>query len=220
MCSIDTTAGADKNQEFLAICQTRGNARVATPNRIYQQRLTKAALLSIALFTAGCAKPSDSRTPPIQPIYDKTTGQLQLLVIKRDVDGDGKIDRWDYYGPDRKFRKFGFSLQNDGQEDAWAYVGPDGATMRIESSPRRNGRIQRIEHFEHDVLARAEDDTDGDGKIDKWETYDGPRLATVAFDTTHRGRPDRRFVYGADGSVRVEVDPRGDGHFVDADARP
>ena len=141
-----------------------------------------------------------------------------MLIAKWDGNGDGKIDRWDYYGPDRRLQKSGFSLQNDGMEDAWAYIGPDGSTTRIESSPARNGKIQRIEHFEHDVLTRAEEDTDGDGNIDKWETFDGLSLAMVAFDSAHRGRPDRRLVYGADGSVRVEVDPRGDGRFVEAGA--
>ena len=60
-------------------------------------------------------------------------------------------------------------------------------------STQRDGKIDRIEHYERDVLVRAEEDTDGDGTIDKWETYDGARLASVAFDTTHhRGTPDRR----------------------------
>ena len=77
--------------------------------------------------------------------------------------------------------------------------------------------MNRFEHYEKDVLVRAEEDTDGDGKIDKWETYDGARLASVAFDTTHRGTPDRRLIYGADGSARLEVDSAGDGHFVLAD---
>ncbi len=45
--------------------------------------------------------------------------------------------------------------------------------MRIDVSTHRDGRIDRIEHYERDVLVRAEEDTDGDGKIDKWETYDG-----------------------------------------------
>jgi len=40
----------------------------------------------------------------------------------------------------------------------------------------------------------------------------------VAFDTRHRGAPDRRLVYGADGAVRVEVDPAGDGHFIEEKA--
>lgn len=173
------------------------------------------ALLSLALFIGACKRQAGPATGPLEPIYDPRTGQLQLIVAKRDTNGDGTIDRWDYYGPDRRLKKFGFSLQNDGREDAWAYVGPDGSTTRIESSPRRNGKIQRVEQFEHDVLTRAEEDTDGDGKVDKWETFDGARLAQVAFDTAHRGSPDRRLVYRVDGTVRIEVDPRGDGQFVE-----
>ncbi len=61
------------------------------------------------------------------------------------------------------------------------------------------------------MLVRAEEDTDGDGALDKWETYEQSRLASVSFDTTHhRGAPDRRLIYGADGSARVEVDWAGE----------
>ena len=51
-----------------------------------------------------------------------------------------------------------------------------------------------MEYYERDVLVRAEEDTDADGKVDKWETYDGARLASVALDTSHRGVPDRRLI--------------------------
>jgi hypothetical protein len=185
----------------------------------------------------GCAR---AREPKLEPVYDPLTGKLQLLKydskgrgrfdtfrymdgarvtrIEIDSDGDGKIDRWEHYGPDQKLEKVGFSLRNDGKEDAWAWVGPDGATTRVESSPRRDGKVSRTEYYDHGVLVRAEEDSDGEGRIDRWETYDGPRLATVAFDTMHRGTPDRRIVYAADSSVRIEVDPRGDGHFVAASA--
>ena len=64
------------------------------------------------------------------------------------------------------------------------------------------------------MIASAEEDSDGDGKFDKWEIYDGTRLASVAFDTQHRGTPDRRLVYGANGTARLEVDMKGDGQFV------
>ena len=168
---------------------------------------------------ASCSRAPAPGGGPLTPVYDPATGKLQLLIAPKDSNGDGKVDRWDYYGTDRRLQKFGFSLQSDGKEDAWAFIGPDGTTIRIESSPRRNGKIQRIEHFDHDVLTAAEEDTDGDGKIDKWETFEGTRLAIVAFDTKHKGVPDRRLVYGADGSVRSEVDPRGDGHFVEATAQ-
>ena len=58
------------------------------------------------------------------------------------------------------------------------------------------------------------------GRSDKWETYDGERLSSVAYDTQHRGAPDRRLVYAPDGTVRVDVDLKGDGHFVPASGAP
>ena len=79
---------------------------------------------------------------------------------------------------------------------------------------RRDGKVTRVEYHDREAIVRAEEDTDGDGKMDKWETFEGDRLATVAFDTRHRGLPDRRLVYGSDGSARLEVDATGDGHFV------
>jgi hypothetical protein len=55
--------------------------------------------------------------------------------------------------------------------------------------------------------------------MDKWETYEANRLASVAFDTSHRGTPDRRIIYGPNGSARFEVDLKGTGQFVSADSK-
>jgi hypothetical protein len=149
----------------------------------------------------------------------------RVVRIEIDKDEDGKIDRWEYYGPDQKIEKIGFSRANDGKEDAWSYPGPDGAITRIEISTKRDGKVERIEHYEKGVLVSAEEASGAGGteeskavgkavgKIDKWETYDGDHLATVAFDTQHRGTPDRRLVYGRNGQVTVEVDPNGDGRW-------
>lgn len=198
-------------------------------------RARTAAVLVLALVCAGCRRTPPAKTA-IEPVYDQKTGKLTLLKYDSDGDGkvdtwsymdgrrivrieidkdeDGKIDRWEYYDANQKLEKVGFSRANDGKEDAWSFAGPDGSVVRIDVSSHRDGRIDRVEHYEHDVLTSAEEDTDGDGKFDKWEQYAGSRLASVAFDTTHaRGVPDRRLVYGADGSVRVETDPAGDGHF-------
>jgi hypothetical protein len=200
-----------------------------------------AIFLAIALaWTIGCDREAAEARKRISPEYDQRTGKLRLLKydsngngkidtwsymdgarvvrIEIDQDEDGKIDRWEYYGADQKLEKIGFSRERNGKEDAWSYPGPDGSIERIEISTRRDGKISRVEHYQHDSLASAEEDSDGDGRFDKWETYDGTRLASVAFDTQHRGTPDRRLVYGADGSVRLEVDAKGDGHFVAAHA--
>ena len=172
----------------------------------------------------------------IEPTYNKKTGRLELLRYDSNGDGkfdtfsymdgarilrieidqneDGKIDRWEYYTPDRHLDRVGFSRAQDGVEDAWSFFNASGAVDRIEMSTKRNRKIDRVEHYDKGVLVRAEEDSDGDGRFDKWETYDGARLVSVAFDTVRRGTPDRRLIYGADGSARVEVDPQGTGTFI------
>jgi hypothetical protein len=187
---------------------------------------------------SACGSPTPTNT--IQPVYDKQTGRLQLLKYDSDGDGkvdtvsymdgarvirieidkdeDGKIDRWEHYGADQKLEKIGFSRLNDGKEDAWSSVGPDGAVVQIDVSTRRDGKTSRVEHYEKDLLVRAEEDTDADGRMDKWETFADGRLTSVAFDTTHRGTPDRRLVYGPDGTATMEIDPTGNGQFVAAGA--
>lgn len=199
------------------------------------------SVLALTLFALGCHPGSRRDEQRIEPVYDQNTGRLQLLKydsdgngtpdtfsymdgarvlrIEIDKDEDGNIERWEYYGADQQIEKVGFSRANDGKEDAWSYPGPNGAIVRIELSAGRDGTVTRTEHYEQEALVRAEEDTDADGKIDKWETYEDGRLTSVAFDTTHRGAPDRRLLYGADGSARLEVDPDGDGQFVAARPR-
>jgi len=190
----------------------------------------------VAIVVAtGCGRGAE-RTRRITPEYDRKTGKLTLLkydsngngrvdtwsymdgarVVRIEIDEneDGKIDRWEYYGPDRTLTKTGYSRIGDGKEDAWSYPGADGSVERVEISTKRDGRVTRVERYLKSVLVSAEEDTDGDGQMDKWETYDGQRLASVAFDTLHRGSPDRRLLYHADGTVAFEVDRNGDGHFV------
>ena len=98
------------------------------------------------------------------------------------------------YEGSQKVQKVGFSMRGDGKEDAWSYLGPDGTIARVESSPRRDGKVSRIEHYENGALTGAEEDTDGDGRIDKWETYRESRLLVVAsrHDTPWLARPTHR----------------------------
>ncbi len=179
-----------------------------------RKSITGLIILVGPLILVGCQRQSEA-SKRIQPVYDQKTGKLQLL--KYDSNEDGKIDRWEYYGPNQQLEKVGFSRSGDGKEDAWSFPGPGGSTERIEISTHRDGKVTRTEHYKDGRIASAEEDVDGDGKIDKWETYDGDHLASVAFDTLHRGTPDRRLIYGTDGTARLEVDLAGDGHFKAAD---
>lgn len=199
-------------------------------------------LVLTVLLSIACGRPGAPGRERITPEYDKKSGKLQLLKydsnndgqvdmwsymdgarvvrVEIDKDGDGKIDRWEHYDANQKIVKIGFSRQHDGKEDAWSYSNAAGEIERIEVSTKRDGVVSRVERYVHGALATAEEDTDGDGRLDTWETYDGERLAMIAYDTAHRGSPDRRLVYAPDGTTRVEIDPGGTGRFVPAPAAP
>jgi hypothetical protein len=184
--------------------------------------------MAVLAFAAGCRPGEKAR---MEPVYDKLTGKLALLkydsngdgtvdtwsymdglrVLRIEIDSneDGKIDRWEYYGEGQRLKKIGSSRANDGKADTWSYPAAGGTIDRVDVSTRRDGTVTRTEHYAHDELVSAEEDADEDGRIDRWETYDNGRLASVAFDTLHRGAPDRRMIYGADGTARLEVDAGG-----------
>jgi hypothetical protein len=192
-------------------------------------------LLLVAAGSACNAAAGDSQH--LEQVYDDA-GKLQLLrydadgdgtidtwshmdgarIVRIEIDSDenGTIDRWEYYTGDQQIEKIGSSRAGDGNADTWTYFAPDGSVARLELSMKRDGTPNRIEYYTQETLSRAEEDTNGDARIDKWETYERGRLTSVAFDTRHTGVPDRRLVYEASGNVRLEVASNSDGQFVPA----
>jgi hypothetical protein len=213
------------------LCLYRSDDRIHAPDDMRSQL----AIAVFALAAVSCDASSAS-TNKLEASYNEKNGKLEVLKYDSDGDGkfdtvsymdgtrivrieidrdeDGKVDRWEYYGPGQKLEKVGFSRANDGIEDAWSIIDDNGSVARIEIATKRDGKPNRFEYYTDNVLTRVEEDTDGDGRVDKWETYDGQRLASVAFDLRHRGTPDRRLVYGTDGSARMEIDETGTGQFV------
>jgi hypothetical protein len=134
-----------------------------------------------------------------------------------DSDGDGRIDRWEYFDPASTLVKIGGASRGDGIEDMWTDPAPTPAgEVHVARSLQRDRRPDRHEYFRGDVLVRTEEDTNADGRVDKWDRYEASVLREVAFDTTfNTGRPDRRVLYDAAGKfIAVEADPERDGTFV------
>ena len=167
-------------------------------------------LVALLVVVAGCSR-GDAAKAPIEPVYDKTTGRLTLL--KYDADHDGRTDTWSYMDGARVLY-IEIDTDHDGRADKWEYYDDKAQLDRVSYGAGEKDHPSRVEHYVNGALTRSEEDADRDGRIDKWDTYEGGRLAIVAFDTAHRGSPDRRLVYGADGTVRAEVDPDGDGKFT------
>ena len=63
---------------------------------------------------------------------------------------------------------------------------PTDRSRRSKSRRRKDGIVNRVEFHEGGALVRAEEDTNRDGRVDKWETYADGALKSVAFDTKDR----------------------------------
>lgn len=132
-----------------------------------------------------------------------------------DTDADGRIDRWEYFDERSALTRVGTSSMNDGIEDTWTWVTAVEGETRVDRSRHRDRQIDRREYFRDGVLVRAEEDTNADGRSDRWDRYEGTVLRQAEFDTTFAsGRANRRLVYDASGRfLRVEADVDLDGTF-------
>ena len=203
-----------------------------------QGRLPKVLIPVVGIaWLAGCAAQPQQRHAV--PSYEDFSGKLIQLTADQDgdgrtdqwtyldgtrpirgeadTDGDGRIDRWEYFDIASALTRVGTSSRGDGVEDTWTYPTPskDGESM-VATSRLRDRVFDHREFFRGEALVRTEDDTNGDGRIDQWERYEGSVLREAAFDTSFtRGRADRRVLYDGQGKFTfVEEDPDGDGTFV------
>ena len=202
-------------------------------------------LITAVACASACARSgADAPTGSAAASYDKTTGRLTELAYdaardgrtdvwtemdgaralrsRVDRDGDGRVDRWEYYDDRQRLVKVGFSRSADGVADAWAFSAPDGTVQRIEISSRQNEQqIDRIEYYEAGgsidrpgTLVRAEVDANRDGRIDRWETFAGGELHTIAYDENGDGVADRRLTYDGAALVLIESQPDAAGQFM------
>jgi hypothetical protein len=207
--------------------------------------LGRVMLIAVVVCAPACAR--GGAEPPkgaATPSYDKTTGKLKELAYdaardgrtdvwtemdgaralrsRVDRDGDGRVDRWEYYDDRQRLVKVGFSRAADGVADAWAFSAPDGTVQRIEiSSSRDEQQIDRIEYYEAGVavdrpgtLVRADIDANRDGRVDRWETFAGGQLHTIAYDEDGDGIADRRLTYEGAALVQIESQPDAAGRFM------
>lgn len=195
-----------------------------------------AAVLGVIGVAVGCDQGSGSRRAV--PSYDDYSRRLvqvsadqngdgridqwtyldgtRPLRGEADLDADGRVDRWEYFDAQSALILVGTSSRGDGVEDTWTRPAPTASgEVHVSSARLRDRLADRHEYFRADQLVRAEEDTNADGRIDKWERYEGATLREASFDTSFvKGRPDRRVVYDAKGVSYVEADPDGDGTFL------
>ena len=214
--------------------------------------LSAGALALLLVCSCGCVDADRQRVKATtQANYDPVTGKLTEITYDKnkngridtwtkmngsvpvssmlDTDEDGKIDRWEEYGPngllvkamwERPKPPTATSRAMTGVPDSVAFMGPDGKPERVEyselSEVTNKVTVVRRMFYEGDRMVRAEEDTEGFGRMNRFERYDDVgNLASVELDTSGDGVPDKRFVYDANSSlVSVETQPDGKGGYL------
>ena len=188
----------------------------------FRRGIATGGALCAALVAADCARER------VTPVYDPDTrtvtrldydadddGRIDMrsylqdgrgVRLEADGNGDGRVDRWEYYRPDGQLDRLGTSSQGDGRDDTW--VVQNDNQMRVDISTRRDGVADRHEFHQQGVLVRAELDTDFDGRTDQWQRFEHGTLRELLVDTERSGRPDRRLVYAGNGSLERIEDAR------------
>jgi hypothetical protein len=203
----------------------------AVPGSRFQVRRSTflfAILLLVLMTAAGC-----STQPRAAGVYAPGTralvrvdfdydgdGRIDVRTYMRDgtptrlegdTNGDGLVDRWEYYDASGALTRVGGSTAGDGREDTWLRA--VGDERHVEISTRRDGTVDRREVYRGEQLLRADSDTNHDGLSDIWETFDHGAITELRVDDDKRhGRPTRRVVYGAKGTARIELLSKEDGH--------
>jgi len=173
-------------------------------------RLALVALALLALPAAARAqqamgKPTPARQGEVvteldldrdgKPDLWKTTrkgddGKEILVRKERDLNGDGKVDAAEEYGPDGVAVREVFDQDFDGKPDV-VIVYEKGQIVRKELSFGFDGKPRAWNYYEKGKLTRRERDLNGDGKVDYWEYWDGNEIDRVAVDLDGDGTVDR-----------------------------
>ena len=207
-----------------------------------QGRAATLAALAFGVAAAGaCSDPERARLESTtKATYDERTGRLRELTSDANGNGridtwtemdgtrpvrsrsdrneDGRDDRWEYYDEAGRLVKVGFSRRDTGKPDAWAEPGADGGISRVlVSSAGEESKIDRWESYDPaapGVITAVEEDTNGDGRPDKWEQYAGGALRAALLDENADGRADRRLTYERGVLVLIESAPDHEGRFT------
>lgn len=126
--------------------------------------------------------------------------------IEVDTDLDGVVDRWEYYTPNGTREREGWARHKPGKPDLWEWTDSKGRLTRREFDDDGDGQIDRIEYYEKGELSLVAVDSDHNGKMDRWQSWVGKRVAREELDLDGDGVADRRLLYGPTGAV-IGVEP-------------
>jgi len=107
-----------------------------------------------------------------------------------DLNGDGNIDVFTYFGPDGRIRRREAAYTVGKAIDEIA-VYANGELSIVMRETNFDGKLDTWDYYEGGKLVRRERDKTGDGRIDEWWSFEpGTENATIVQADVHTGKPD------------------------------
>jgi len=125
-----------------------------------------------------------------KPFVTHVFSGSQELCSFADLNGDGRIDVYSYFGPDGRIRRRESAYSVDKAVDEIAtYEG--GELKLVARETNFDGKIDTWDYYEGGKLSRRERDKNGDGRLDEWWTFEpGTENATIVGADARTGKPD------------------------------
>ena len=114
----------------------------------------------------------------------------QLLRKEVDLNRDGKVDLWNWYGTEGAVTRQSYDLDFDGRVDVNVFY-ETGVVVRKEVFHTFADKPDTFKYYEKSKLNRVERDRDGDGRIDTWEYWEGEQIDRIGEDVDGDGNVDK-----------------------------
>jgi hypothetical protein len=127
-----------------------------------------------------------------------------------DRNADGRPDVWIYYDGARRTREV-LDENHDGRVDRVLHYGNAKQVTRAEEDLDGDGRMETVSIYRDGEVIRKRADTDGDGQSDSWSFYQDGDLTRHEVDHSGDGFRDLVLVYESGELTREEEDRNDDG---------
>lgn len=124
-----------------------------------------------------------------------------------DTDFDGRVDRWDTFGPEGQ-RLRSATASNGMRPDRVATYDRAGLLSRVEVDADLDGQFELTRVYQAGELTEIRIDSDGNGRIDRVQDFRKGYLSREDFDTDEDGAPNLRLTFNETGALlKVTVLP-------------
>jgi hypothetical protein len=165
-------------------------------------------------------EPCDANSSDAQKVDVNGDGKPDIIHVMKggrevcrivDLNMDGAVDAFIYYDDQGRERRRESDFDRDGRADEIAIFENGQLKLKLRETNFDN-KIDTWDYYENGRLVKRERDSDGDGIVDQWWTFNNPnnpKCAVVASDRNADGKPDPESVVDLCGESYGAAKPAG-----------